>query len=220
MASKEKVKKQFPHLRIEGELRGSYNIAPTQAAYLIANDQPRQLQRLNWGLVPHWAQDTRSMGKLINARGEDIHTRPSFRLAFRRQRCIVLADSFYEWRKDGSQRLPYRIHARDYSLLAMAGVWDLWEKNGQSLRTFSIITTIPNNEMSQLHDRMPVLLQSDSLQQQWLAEGTELAALTALLRPANDGLLQFYRISEEINSPANDYADLQREVRQQPTLFD
>lgn len=218
VASREKVKKQFPQVKIEGELQGSYNIAPTQEAYVITNQEPHTLQRFRWGLVPHWANDASNMDKLINARGEEMNTRPSFRLSVRRQRCIVLADSFYEWRKDGQARLPYRILKRDFSLLAMAGLWDVWQNGNQQLQTFSIITVAPNAEMANIHNRMPLLLHDASLQQKWLKD-LELAEITSMVETAPDGLLQMYRISEAVNSPSNDYADLHNEVKTQPTLF-
>ena len=113
-------------------LQLSFNLAPTQPAYVIANDQPDTLQRMEWGLVPHWSKDGKNSGALINARAESLLEKPSFREAFRTRRCLVPADSFYEWKTlPGRQKAPYRIHSTDGQLLFMAGIWDIWTQNGE-----------------------------------------------------------------------------------------
>ena len=120
--SAERIKQQFPELETGENLRLSYNIAPTQHAYVIANNDPKKLQYLTWGLIPHWSRDGKNSGKLINARREGISGKPSFRIPIRSRRCIVLADSFYEWRKIGKNKVPYRIFLKNGALLEMAGV--------------------------------------------------------------------------------------------------
>lgn len=201
------------------ELKISFNIAPTHRAYVIANDQPNILQSMIWGLVPHWSADGANSGKLINARAEGIEEKPSFRDPIRTRRCLVPADSFYEWRTaPGRQKLPYRILPQDGGLLFMAGIWDEWRRGGEVKRTFSIITTSPNEEMGNLHNRMPVLLTNADARQTWMSP-IPLSDALALLRPAADGLLSIYRVSEKLNAPGYDEPDLHEEVQELPTLF-
>ncbi len=219
-APKPKQRKDLEDLvELPLELQLSFNIAPTQEAYVIASDQPRQLQRMEWGLVPHWSADGKNSGKLINARAEGIAEKPSFREPIHSQRCLVPADSFYEWRKAGKGRkIPYRIFAQNEALLYLAGIWDVWEQGGKVKRTFSIITTTPNHEMSELHDRMPVLLPDAEAQQLWLSP-LPLEEVLAMLHPPEDGMLTMYRVSEKLNKPGYEGADLQEKVAEELTLF-
>lgn len=215
--SKEKIKEQFG-VEMEGELKLSFNIAPTHSAYVIANDDPNRLQRFEWGLVPYWSNDGKNMGKLINARGESISSKPSFRIPIRQKRCLVLADSFYEWRREGQQKIPYRIQAKEDQLLALAGVWDLWTDGEKTFKSFSIITTTANEEISQLHLRMPVIFDTTEKQKEWLSDIALNSALD-LLQPLPDDQLTIYRVSPKLNSPAYNAIDLHQSVPEPPTLF-
>ncbi|HHM20541.1 MAG TPA: SOS response-associated peptidase [Bacteroidetes bacterium] len=216
--SKEKLQKEFPFVDMPETIRASYNIAPTQCAYVVTNDQPRRLQYLVWGLVPHWSNDGKNSGRLINARREGIEGRPSFRVPVRKQRCLVPADSFYEWRREGLRKIPYRIMAKDGGLLAFAGVWDVWYDGDYALKTFSIITTPSNEELSGIHNRMPVLLTNVEQRQAWL-EAKELSEVLAMLRTPPNGTLTMYRIPELVNSVVNNSPELQHEIPEPPTLF-
>lgn len=201
----------------EPELR--FNIAPTQTAYVIASDAPAHLQQMEWGLVPNWSADGKNSGKLINARAEGIEEKPSFREPIRTQRCLVPADSFYEWRKlSGTKKIPYRIFLEDGDLLYFAGIWDVWKQGGITKRTFSITTTTPNQEMSALHDRMPVLLTDARSRQLWLSP-LPLHEVLSLIHPPKDGLLTMYRVSEKLNKAGSEGADLQQAVAEELTLF-
>lgn len=201
------------------EIQASYNLAPTQQAYVIANDATHQLQTMEWGLVPHWSSDGKNSGRLINARAEGIAEKPSFRDPVRNRRCLVPADSFYEWRTEpGGQKVPYRIFFENGDLLFMAGIWDEWRQGREHKRTFSIITTTPNQEMATLHNRMPALLVGREAQQAWLSV-LPLEDTLTLLRPAPDGVLAYYRVSEKLNRPGPDSEDLHLRVPEQPTLF-
>lgn len=201
------------------ELKISYNIAPTHQGYVIANDAPRSLQAMEWGLVPHWSADGKNNGKLINARSEGIEERPSFREPIQRRRCLVLADSFYEWRTEpGGRKIPYRIFLKNGDLLFIAGIWDEWKKMGETRRTFSIVTTPPNLEMSALHNRMPAILLTQTIQEHWLSSLPADEVLT-MLRPIADGSLAMYRVSEKLNKPDYDEPDLHDALPEQPTLF-
>lgn len=217
--SKERLQQQLPFVETVETLRLSFNIAPTQQAYIVTNDQPERLQYITWGLVPHWSNDGKNSGRLINARREGIEGKPSFRVPIRKRRCLVPADSFYEWRREGTRKIPYRIFQKDGSLLMFAGVWDVWFDGNYEFKTFSIITTPPNFEMSAIHSRMPVILNNKDQQEIWLKTDDIVDAL-ALLRTPPDGMLEMYRVSELVNSVANDSPDLHYEIPEPPTLFD
>jgi len=210
---------QLRDVQRPAELRISYHIAPTHQAYVIANDAPGKLQTMEWGLVPHWSTDGKNSGRLINARAEGIEEKPSFREPVRSRRCLVPADSFYEWRTEpGGRKAPYRILPENGDLLFMAGIWDEWRHGDARKRTFSIITTTPNYEIAGLHDRMPALLFSPEMQRAWLSP-LPLTDILALLHPAPDGTLTLYRVSDKLNRPGYDEADLHQEVPEQPLLF-
>lgn len=213
------IEAQLRDIQIPLDLKISYNISPTHQAYVIANDQPGALQAMIWGLVPHWSADGKNSGKLINARAEGIEEKASFREPIHSRRCLVPADSFYEWRTLPDRRkVPYRILPKNGELLFMAGIWDEWRRGGESKRTFSIITTTPNREVSELHNRMPVLLTTKEQQQAWLSDLPVSQAL-AMLHPPADDILTLYRVSEKLNKPGYDEVDLQNEVQEEGSLF-
>jgi putative SOS response-associated peptidase YedK len=216
--TKEKIQAQVGNLAMDAGRQSSYNIAPTQQAAVITNDAPRRLQYFTWGLIPHWSNDGHNTGRLINARAEGIAAKPSFRLPIRNSRCLVLADSFYEWRQEAGRKVPYRIFNEDGRLLLMAGIWDTWHQGDVEVRSFSIITTAPNAEMRWLHNRMPLFFNSLEQQQHWLAE-LELDEVLAMLHPPADGQLRMYPVSDLVNSVKNDRPDLHLPVPETPTLF-
>lgn len=201
------------------DLKISFNIAPTHPAYVIANDNPGALQIMIWGLVPRWSADGKNSGKLINARAEGIEEKPSFREPVHSRRCLVPADSFYEWRHEpGGRKIPYRILLQNGELMFMAGIWDEWKRGAEAKRTFSIITTTTNREMSALHNRMPVILTGREAQQSWLADLPP-EAIFPLLHPVADDSLIMYRVSEKLNKPDYDAPDLQEEMSDEWRLF-
>ena len=218
VVEKKKVQQALPNIKIDGTLATLYNIAPTQLAYVVTNQEPFQLQTMKWGLIPHWAMNAKKAGTLINARMETIGEKLSFSTPFRTRRCVVLADSFYEWKTEGGKKIPYRILLKNKGLMLFAGIWDEW----QGIKTFSIITTQPNKEMSVLHDRMPVVLRGVKNMETWLSP-TDLDTLSALCGQPKDDLLITYRVSEKINSVYNDSPDMHTEIHtEQPpdlTLF-
>ncbi len=219
VASKEKIEKQLGGIEVENNLRTSFNIAPTQHAYVVTNDSPKRLQYLVWGLIPHWSRDGSNSGKLINARKEGILTKPSFRLPIRNRRCLVLADSFYEWRRVGTQKIPYRITLKSEEILLMAGIWDVWYKGDYAIKSFSIITTPPNLEVSGVHNRMPVIFTDRLRQKQWLEE-EDISQVVDLLQTPEDGLFRIDRVSEKVNSIANNSPELHQSIQDLPGLFD
>ncbi len=211
------LKRQFDVI-IPNQFRLSYNIAPTHHAYIISNDNPEMLQYITWGLIPYWSNEGKNEGKLINARREVISSSPSFRIPIRRQRCLVLADSFYSWQQNGKDTIPYRVLLKDRSLMAMAGVWDVWNKGGYAIKSFAIITVPANDEMKSIHDRMPAILDSPDTQQQWL-NTISLESCIDLLDQRKKGLLELYRVSDKINSAYYKGKDLHDEEIEPPINF-
>ncbi len=209
--SKEKLKKQFGNIEPGEDLQFNFNVAPTQRSYVITDAQPDRLNYYIWGLLPYWSRDSKITGRLINARMEGIESKPSFRVPLRRRRCWVLADSFYEWRREGQQKIPYRIHAPDGRLLVMAGIWDHWNHQGEDIHTYAIITCPPNREMQQLHNRMPVLLTDAHQQEAWLT-ASELDEILPLLHTPPDDCLRYYRVSQAVNSVRNNGPELHEPV--------
>ncbi len=216
--SKEKIQQQLGDVEIGSNLRINFNVAPTQHSYVITNESPNRLQYFTWGLIPHWSNDGKNTGKLINARMEGIATKPSFRLPIRKRRCWVLADSFYEWRKEGTQKIPYRILPKNGELLVMAGIWDVWYKGDYAVKSFSIITCPANKEVAPLHDRMPVMFTTKDERELWLQDMEVENVLELMHTPPND-ILNIYRVSDKVNSVKNNSPELHEQVPEPPTLF-
>jgi len=142
-----------------------YNVAPTdEAAVVVERDMRRALTQFRWGLLPHWSKDRRSAARAINARIETVADSPTFREAFRRRRCLVPVDSFFEWRREGTRRQPFRIVRADGRPMALAGLWAGWRdpETGLVRRTFTIVTTDADGPIGDLHDRMPVALRDEA----------------------------------------------------------
>src|SRR5215217_3961884 len=146
------------------EIPPSYNVAPTeQVAAVIAGDGGRRLEMLKWGLIPAWADDPEIGSRMINARSETAHEKPSFRRAFGERRCLIPADGFYEWQRTNGTKQPYYIHMEDGRPFAFAGLWESWSKGGEGeIRTCTIHTTEANALVGEVHDRMPVILAHDA----------------------------------------------------------
>lgn len=189
----------------EALLRPRYNIAPGQFAPVLTMDDPRSIQFFRWGLVPSWANDERIGYKLINARAETLLEKPSFQHLVPYQRCLVLADSFYEWKQEEGAKNPYRILRADGSPFYMAGLWSSWRRAANDwLFTYTILTTEPNELVASLHDRMPVILpKPDALR--WLRQTQDPPGLVAeLARPLDPSLMTCYRVGPEIGKATND----------------
>ncbi len=211
-AKPEKVFRKTFNLRPnEGLFSSRYNIAPTQAAPVVTNTLTDDIQLFTWGLIPHWAKDKSIGNKLINARAETLEEKPSFRDAFRKRRCLVLADSFYEWAelKKGQGRVPQRISLQDESVFAFAGLWEKWmsTETGQGIFSFTIITTAANELLKPIHDRMPVILTPDTAQI-WLDMEQPPIKLQKLLEPFDSSAMKYYAVSTAVNSPRNDSPEL------------
>ncbi|CAN5300959.1 SOS response-associated peptidase [soil metagenome] len=183
----------------------SYNIAPTQeVAAVVEQDEKRKLEMLRWGLIPSWAKDPEIGNRMINARGETVSEKPSFRKAFKVRRCLILADGFYEWQKTDNGKQPYHVRMQDGSPFAFAGLWEFWNGGGDEMRTCAIITTEANDLMNEIHHRMPVILPPEDYDL-WLdPDFDEKEPLTSLLRPCPDEAMEAYPVSRKVNRPAND----------------
>lgn len=196
------------------DLGPRYNVAPSQPVYAAAeHDGRRHLVALRWGLVPSWAKDPKIGNRLVNARSETAADKPSFRSSFRKRRCLIPADGFYEWqRRDDGSKVPYLIHRADGAPMAFAGLWSVWRDpeapDAEPLRTCTILTTEANAFMAGMHDRMPVILEADAWDP-WLDRDlADVERLRALLGPADDRLLTGHPVSTEVNSPRHDHPGL------------
>ena len=185
-----------------------YNIAPTQDAAIVRHGRPgssagRSLDFLRWGLIPSWAKDNSMAARMINARAETVAQKPSFRDAFQKRRCLVPTDGFYEWRGEKGAKQPYRILNPDRVLFAFAGLWERWEKGGEPIESFTIITTEANNKLAAVHARMPVILDPADFES-WLSPNMAANEALALLRPAPDDAVEFHAVSKHVNNARND----------------
>ncbi|MCB2409251.1 SOS response-associated peptidase [Hymenobacter lucidus] len=191
----------------------NYNAAPSQQLPIITNAEPGRVQLFQWGLLPGWVKDVKAAPKPINARAETLPEKPSFRQLLQRRRCLVLADSFYEWQHTASgkgPKTPHRILLRDEQPFAFAGLWDEWldRASGEVVPTFTIITTEPNELMARLHNRMPVILPDRQAELAWLDDATSVAQHQQLLQSYPASRMQEYVVSTQVNSPANNDASL------------
>ena len=193
-------------------LRPRYNLAPSQSAAVVRNNVgERRLSMLRWGLIPAWAKDPGIGHKLINARAETAAVKPAFRATFSKRRCLVPADGFYEWRREGSVHQPWLIARRDGAPMAFAGLWERWRvpegavlrgslaerRPGDVVETFTLLTTEASATMRALHHRMPVILPPEAFEP-WLS-GKEVR-----LEPAPEDWLAMHRVPLRVNNPSND----------------
>jgi putative SOS response-associated peptidase YedK len=187
-----------------------FNIAPSQNVLIIRSDDTGSLmaESCRWGLVPFWAKDPAIGNRMINARAETITEKPAFRQSFNRRRCLVMADGFYEWQQDSEGKRPYFICRGDKQPFGMAGLWDQWAKGpGDPLRSCTVITLPANEFMQRLHHRMPVLMDWDAARQ-WLEPAAVSQQLRQLLLGSSTIALQAWQVSNRVNNPINDSADL------------
>lgn len=193
------------------DLGARYNVAPTDPALVVVQrEERRAITAYRWGLVPHWATDLKSGSRMFNARAETLTTSPAFREAFKRRRCLVPVDAFYEWKREGSIRQPYAVEREDGRPLALAGLWAGWHDPETEVvtRTFTIVTTSPNAAMVDLHDRMPVLVPDDAWDR-WLDPSpADPGELIALLGATDEIALRIYAVSRAVNDVRRDGPEL------------
>ena len=182
----------------------SYNVAPTQNVLTVVGGEKRRGGCMHWGFIPRWAKNSSIGNRMINARAETVAEKPAFRHALRQRRCLVLADGFYEWQRNGNVRRPMRIVMRSGNPFAFAGLWSVWRgPHGNHVHSCTIITTEANDLLRPIHHRMPAIL-SRELEDFWLdREVHDPAALGNVLTPYPDDAMEAYEVSTLVNSPRN-----------------
>lgn len=195
-------------LDLELGLRPRFNIAPGQdilAAVQDGPDEPREARAFRWGLVPAWADDPAVGYQMINARAETAEAKPAFREAYKRRRCLVPADGFYEWQRAGARKQPWVFHVLDEPGFCMAGLWETWRPpEGDPLHTCTLLTTAANDLLRPIHERMPVILRREDYERWLTAQPDAAAGLRDLLRPFPAESMTAWPVSELVNSPRND----------------
>jgi putative SOS response-associated peptidase YedK len=190
----------------------TYSAAPSQAQLTILNDHTEAIVRAAWGFVPEWADGRPDVKPIINARAETVATKPFFRDAFKKKRCLVLADGFYEWKRAGKSKVPYRIALKTEEPFAFAGIWSMvHDAQGEMHPIFALLTTEANTLVSQIHNRMPVILREQD-EKDWLNPSLALDATQALLVPLPADLLMMYEVSSKVNSSTYNSPDLLQPV--------
>jgi putative SOS response-associated peptidase YedK len=192
------------------QLEPTYNAAPSERLpVIVEHDGQRRVELMQWGLIPHWAEDPRIGSQMINARAESVAEKPAYRRPLRRQRCLVPASGFYEWKATSEGKVPYYMHRKDDDLIAFAGLYDIWhDAAGQPVQTFTIITTPPNSLVAPIHTRMPAILSPDT-EAIWLDTTVQdVTWLTELLRPYPVADLAAHQVSRRVNSIKNNDASL------------
>ena len=202
------------------EIPPSYNIAPTHQVASIRNQTERQFAWLHWGLLPSWAKQKKMAAKMINARCETVHEKPAYRSAFKKRRCLVLADGFYEWISTPDGKQPMYITLKNNLPFAMAGLWESNRKiDDQPIESCTVVTTNANSLMAPIHDRMPVIL-PDDLWEAWLDPAFEdTTALQKMLQPFDSDQLQATAVSKSANKVSNNSPECIKPADQQGELF-
>lgn len=184
--------------------RPRYNVAPSQQVLAVVNDGGQERPAmLRWGLIPFWAKDPSIGNRLINARAESIGEKPAFRNAFRKRRCLILADGFYEWQKRPDGKRPIWVHTPSGEPFAMAGLWERWDRGPEPVESCTILTTDAHGFMAPIHERMPVILEGEA-RRAWLDDAAEEEGLFGLLEAAREVELVGHEVSTAVNNPAND----------------
>ncbi|MFE5428850.1 SOS response-associated peptidase [Peribacillus simplex] len=196
------------------EYQFSYNIAPSQSVLSVINDGTRnRLGYLRWGLIPFWAKDEKVGYKMINARAETIAEKTSFKNAYKKKRCLIIADSFYEWKKTPERKIPMRIKLKNHAPFGMAGIWESWKSpEGLSIYSCSVITTVPNELMTSIHDRMPVILKPED-EKDWLNPSiNDPAYLQQYLKSFDSEQMEAFEVSTDVNSTKKNSPNLIRQI--------
>ncbi len=203
-AKTDEIEKLMPELKINAEIVGSYNIAPSQNIYAIIKTRQTELTEFRWGLIPSWAKDSSIGNRIINARAETITQKPAFKNLIKRKRCLVPATGYYEWRKTstGGNKQPYFIKLKDEHIITFAALWDEWKSpQGNIIRSATLITCPASEEIAFIHDRMPVIIE-DNLREIWLDPKTPLETVINILKPIDNNKLHYYTVTKAVNNPS------------------
>jgi putative SOS response-associated peptidase YedK len=202
------LKSEFNLASAAVDFRARYNIAPTQEVPTVIRKEENELVMCRWGLIPHWAKDISIGNKMINARAETLSEKPSFKGPFKKHRCLVIADGFYEWKKTESGKIPVYIHLKDDRPIGFAGLTAHWSSpEGQEITSCTIVTTAANSLLETVHDRMPAIIAPEH-REMWLdpdVQDTE--KLSTLLGPYSADEMEMWEVSKRVNSPANEGAE-------------
>lgn len=186
--------------------RSHFNIAPrSENPVVVAAGGRNQVRLMRWGLVPHWAKDAKTMPRPVNARAETLAEKPMFRQLLEEKRCLVPANGFYEWKTEGSRKVPVFFHRPDNIIFSFAGLYDTWQSPaGETLVSYTIITTAANDLMAPIHDRMPVVLTQEG-EERWLSSGSSSPdELKKILVPCASDVLEAHAVSQRVNRPGED----------------
>ena len=189
--------------RDSGSYQLSYNISPSQSSPVMIDDMGRHVKMMKWGLIPNWATDASIGSKLINARAETLLEKPSFKNLVYNQRCIILSDGYFEWKRSNSKAIPYYIYHPNNKILPMAGLWDFWKNNsGENIFSYTVITTQANSDLKDIHHRMPVIFDLKQIDPWLKVYNISLTNTMSLLAPFQNDL-HFHQVSTIVNSPRN-----------------
>lgn len=204
------------NLKTTLDIAPRFNITPSQdivAVRLFPGTPNRELIMLKWGLVPFWAKDKKIGYKMINARAESVADKPAFRAAFRQRRCLIPALGFFEWLHTTNAKQPYFIRLKEADILAFAAMWEHWQgENGETIESCTIITTGANHIVSNIHDRMPAIIEPGQYEN-WLDPHADQEALLPLLKPFPDQQMVAYPVGMGVNNPKNDNPDCLLEIK-------
>jgi len=204
-AKTDEVEKLLPGLYSSKAIKPNYNIAPTNQVAIVTSTNPKEITFAHWGLIPSWAKSNTITNKMINARAETLQEKVTFKNLFKKRRCLIIANGFYEWQKiEGSKRkTPYFIKMKTGEPFTFAGLWDIWKSpDNETIASTVIITTEPNELMKPIHNRMPVIVLPEE-RKIWLSEDINTNDLSMLLRPYPADAMEAYEVSEQVNSPIN-----------------
>ncbi len=214
--TEEKLKKYFSKIELEVSLETSYNVCPTHSCLVVKNREPYSFSFMNWGLLPVG----RNKGNLlVNARSETVFEKATFKEHIRNQRCWVMADSFYEWKIIGKDKIPYRIILKNKEPMVFAGLYHEWMDNGIPYTGFVILTQKPNLEMSSLHHRAPIILNSEEKRKEWISDISDTRIMEMMEVPLEDDALDIYMVSKAVGNIRNNSEHLHREIPEPPKLF-
>ena len=200
------LKMLFDRYRLSGRglnLEPRYNGCPTQDFAAVRHEGgERTFAKLRWGLVPAWARDLKIGARMINARSETVHEKPAFRTAFRRRRCAIPVNGWFEWRRENVQKQPYWIRPADADVFSLAGLWERWEKGEEPVETFTVLTIAASPALADIHHRQPVIVE-DAVLDEWLDPGTSSDRVRALAQASDHGPYDCWPVSTLINNARN-----------------
>lgn len=204
ISTQEAIEQRFRANFADSIYHPRYNAAPSQTLPVILNTDPGEIRMLKWGINPVWLKKISRKDGLINIRAETLKEKKTFAGDLEKRRCLVIADSFYEWKKEGSKKVPYRILLKTEQPFSFAGLWETNEdSDGKKIETFAIITTTPNKMMEEIHNRMPVILNAND-ESTWLNPEVPAKAVLSLLRPYRSEKMKSYTVSDYVNRAAFD----------------